>query len=194
MALSERQLLASNGGLALSDLIGFPGEWRTREEAFWRAYKSLLLRRRQRRALGAARSRCTYVLAFYGSECSAFHGIRDSQTCGHAHKSLAPTAFAQGLDFVGPHHLRTRWGDPFIWTLPVNALDWIDAIGESNVGLLFDAYHWYTNGLTVADIEALRADQIVMFISMTRRMFQLKKSWIMDACILAKVSLIWQVS
>jgi sugar phosphate isomerase/epimerase len=29
------------------------------------------------------------------------------------------------------------------------------------VGLLFDAYHWYTNGLIVADIEALDAHQIV---------------------------------
>jgi sugar phosphate isomerase/epimerase len=26
---------------------------------------------------------------------------------------------------------------------------------------LFDAYHWYTNGITVADIEKLRTEQIV---------------------------------
>jgi sugar phosphate isomerase/epimerase len=65
-----------------------------------------------------------------------------------------------GLEFVGPHHLRTRWQNPFIWTVD-ETLDWIDAIGERNVGLLFDSYHWYTNGGTVADIEKLRVDQIV---------------------------------
>ncbi|CAK4852796.1 unnamed protein product [Aphanomyces euteiches] len=42
-----------------------------------------------------------------------------------------------------------------------DTLDWIDAIGEPNVGLLLDSYHWYTNELNVADIEKLRADQIV---------------------------------
>jgi sugar phosphate isomerase/epimerase len=61
---------------------------------------------------------------------------------------------------VGPHHLRTAWANPFIWTLQ-ETLDWIDAIGEPNVGLLFDAYHWYTNGLSVANIEALDAHQVV---------------------------------
>jgi sugar phosphate isomerase/epimerase len=65
-----------------------------------------------------------------------------------------------GLEFVGPHHLRTHWKNPFIWTVE-ETLDWIKAIGEPNVGLLYDAYHWYTNELTVADIEALSADQIV---------------------------------
>ena len=65
-----------------------------------------------------------------------------------------------GLEFVGPHHLRTAWKNPFIWTLQ-ETLDWIDAIGEPNVGLLFDAYHWYTNELGTADIEALRAEQII---------------------------------
>ena len=34
-----------------------------------------------------------------------------------------------GLEFVGPHHLRTAWKHPFIWTLD-ETLDWIDAIGE----------------------------------------------------------------
>ncbi|MNI84275.1 Inosose isomerase [compost metagenome] len=40
-------------------------------------------------------------------------------------------------------------------------LDWRDAIGEPNVGLLLDAYHWYTNGLSSDDIERLQAQQIV---------------------------------
>ena len=37
------------------------------------------------------------------------------------------------LEFVGPHHLRTQWKNPFIWTVQ-ETLDWIDAIGEPNVG------------------------------------------------------------
>ncbi|UUZ89861.1 sugar phosphate isomerase/epimerase [Paenibacillus sp. P25] len=65
-----------------------------------------------------------------------------------------------GLEFVGPHHLRTRWANPFIWDIP-STLDWIDAIGKKNVGLLFDAYHWYTTEAGYEDILKLGASQIV---------------------------------
>jgi sugar phosphate isomerase/epimerase len=36
-----------------------------------------------------------------------------------------------------------------------------DALGTGNAGLLLDAWHWYTSHGTVADLEALRAEQVV---------------------------------
>jgi sugar phosphate isomerase/epimerase len=63
------------------------------------------------------------------------------------------------LEFVGPHHLRTKWNNPFIWTVD-QTLEWIDAIGCRNVGLLYDSYHWYTNELGVDDIKKLDKSQI----------------------------------
>lgn len=64
------------------------------------------------------------------------------------------------LEFVGPHHLRTKWKNPFIWTVD-QTLEWIDTIGCRNVGLLYDSYHWYTNELGTDEIKKLDKSQIV---------------------------------
>ncbi|WP_424768995.1 sugar phosphate isomerase/epimerase family protein [Paenibacillus sp. sgz302251] len=151
-----RELLASNNVVLGS--IGLPVEWRTTEEAFLQGVEKLAVHAAAAAALGCT-SCCTYVLPSTDLKAAHFMALatRRLRTCAQI---LGAYGIRLGLEFVGPHHLRTRWQNPFIWTLE-ETLDWIDAIGESNVGLLFDAYHWYTNGLTVADIEALRADQIV---------------------------------
>ncbi|MCA0753641.1 sugar phosphate isomerase/epimerase [Paenibacillus sp. N4] len=138
--------------------IGLPVEWRTTEEAFLEGLERLVPAAAAAAALGCT-SCCTYILPSTDLKAAHFMALatRRLRTCAQI---LSAYGIRLGLEFVGPHHLRTRWANPFIWTLE-ETLDWIGAIGESNVGLLFDAYHWYTNGLTVADIEALSAEQIV---------------------------------
>lgn len=151
-----RQLLASKGLVIGS--IGLPVEWRTTEEAFLEGIQKLAASAAAAAALGCT-SCCTYVLPSTDLNAAHFMALatRRLRLCAQI---LGAYGIRLGLEYVGPHHLRTRWANPFIWTQE-DTLDWIETIGESNVGLLFDAYHWYTNGLTVADIEALRADQIV---------------------------------
>lgn len=151
-----RELLASNGVVIGS--IGLPVEWRTTEEAFLEGLEKLASSAAAAAALGCT-SCCTYILPSTDLKAARFMALatRRLRTCAQI---LGAYGIRLGLEFVGPHHLRTRWENPFIWTLE-ETLEWIDAIGESNVGLLFDAYHWYTNSLTVADIEALRPEQIV---------------------------------
>lgn len=151
-----RELLAGSGVVIGS--IGLPVEWRTTEEAFLEGLKKLASSAAAAAALGC-KSCCTYILPSTDLKAAHFMALatRRLRTCAQI---LGAYGIRLGLEFVGPHHLRTRWTNPFIWTLE-ETLDWIEAIGESNVGLLFDSYHWYTNGLTVADIEALRANQIV---------------------------------
>lgn len=151
-----RELLASNGVVIGS--IGLPVEWRTTEEAFLEGLEKLASSAAAAAALGCT-SCCTYILPSTDLKAARFMALatRRLRTCAQI---LGAYGIRLGLEFVGPHHLRTRWENPFIWTLE-ETLEWIDAIGESNVGLLFDAYHWYTNSLTVADIEALRQEQIV---------------------------------
>lgn len=151
-----RKLLADNGVVIGS--IGLSVEWRTTEEAFRDGLEGLAASAAAARALGCTRC-CTYVLPSTDEKAAHFTVLatRRLRTCAQI---LGAYGIRLGLEFVGPHHLRTRWANPFLWTLQ-ETLDWIDAIGEPNVGLLFDAYHWYTNGLSVADIEALRAEQIV---------------------------------
>jgi sugar phosphate isomerase/epimerase len=40
-------------------------------------------------------------------------------------------------------------------------LEWIDEMGEENLGLLVDSWHWYHQDGTVAELEALAPEQIV---------------------------------
>ncbi|MFE5320105.1 sugar phosphate isomerase/epimerase family protein [Paenibacillus sp. NPDC056579] len=139
--------------------IGLSVQWRTSEEEF-RAGLSRLVRDAEAAAALGCTACCTYVLPSTDYESAPFMTLatRRLRTCAQL---LAPFGIRLGLEFVGPHHLRTRWKNPFIWGLK-ETLDWIDAIGESNVGLLFDSYHWYTNELDVEAILQLDPSQIVL--------------------------------
>lgn len=151
-----QELLAKNG-VAIGS-IGLPVDWRGSEEKFLSDLEGLAASAAAAKALGCTRC-CTYILPSTDEKAAPFMAAatRRLRLCAQI---LGAYGISLGLEFVGPHHLRTRWANPFIWTLQ-ETLDWIAAIGEPNVGLLFDAYHWYTNELTVADIEALRPEQIV---------------------------------
>ncbi|MBM7565574.1 sugar phosphate isomerase/epimerase family protein [Paenibacillus sacheonensis] len=151
-----RKLLADSGVTIGS--IGLSVEWRASEESFRAGLAKLAEEAAAAAALGC-RSCCTYVLPATNDKAAHFAVLatRRLRTCAQI---LGAYGIRLGLEFVGPHHLRTAWANPFLWTLQ-ETLDWIDAIGEPNVGLLFDAYHWYTNGHTLADISALTPDQIV---------------------------------
>lgn len=138
--------------------IGLSVEWRADEERFRQGLKGLAAEAQAAAAVGCTAC-CTYILPSTDDKAAHFAilATRRLRTCAQV---LGAYGIRLALEFVGPHHLRTRWKNPFIWTLQ-ETLDWVDAIGEANVGLLFDAYHWYTNGLDVNDINRLRADQIV---------------------------------
>jgi sugar phosphate isomerase/epimerase len=138
--------------------IGLPVEWRSTNEAFLSGLASLIEEAEAAASLGCKRC-CTYVLPSVDMNAAHFMVLATKRLrlCAQI---LGAYGIRLGLEFVGPHHLRTQWKNPFVWTMQ-ETLDWIEAIGEPNVGLLLDAYHWYTNELTVADIERLRVDQIV---------------------------------
>ncbi|MCR8634053.1 sugar phosphate isomerase/epimerase family protein [Paenibacillus radicis (ex Xue et al. 2023)] len=139
--------------------IGLSVQWRETEEEFVRGLARLAKDAEAAAAVGCTAC-VTYVLPSTDQDAAHFTVLatRRLRTCAQI---LAPYGIQFGLEFVGPHHLRTRWKNPFIWGLQ-ETLDWIDAIGESNVGLLFDSYHWYTNELGVEDILRLKASQITL--------------------------------
>ncbi len=65
-----------------------------------------------------------------------------------------------GLEFVGPKTIRDGHAHDFIYTQD-GMLDLCQAIGTGNVGLLFDAFHWYTSHGTRDDIRRL-SDALVV--------------------------------
>lgn len=155
--LEEAKAILARNHIVIGS-IGLSVEWRGTEEVFQQGLQKLAQEAAAAAALGC-RSCCTYILPSTDMKAAHFMALATTRLRRCA-QILGAYGVRLGLEFVGPHHLRTAWANPFIWTLQ-ETLDWMDAIGEPNVGLLFDAYHWYTTGLSVEDIEALEPHQIV---------------------------------
>lgn len=138
--------------------IGLSVEWRQSEDAFRQGLGQLAADAEAATQLGCTAC-CTYVLPSTDWNAAHFMAVatRRLRTCAQI---LGAYGMRLGLEFVGPHHLRTQWKHPFIWDM-ASTLDWIDAIGESNVGLLLDAYHWYTTSSTLEELLALPASRVV---------------------------------
>lgn len=138
--------------------FGLPVDWRTTDEAFRNDLPKLATAAKAAHEIGCT-SCCTYILPSTDLEPAAFMAlaIKRLRLCAQL---LGAYNIRLGLEYVGPHHLRTMWKHPFIWTQS-ETLDLIAAIGEPNVGLLLDTYHWYTTEMSAADIAKLNPYQIV---------------------------------
>ena len=73
---------------------------------------------------------------------------------------LADRGCRLGLEFLGPKTLRRGHAYEFIWTME-GMLELCHAVGTGNLGLLLDAWHWYTSGGTVEQLELLADEQVV---------------------------------
>jgi len=58
------------------------------------------------------------------------------------------------LEWMGPSSLRAGKNHEFIHTM-AQLVELIDAIGQDNVGILLDSWHWHASGETLADLRAL---------------------------------------
>ena len=65
-----------------------------------------------------------------------------------------------GIEYVAPKTLWTTGHYPFVHTMG-EMRDLIGEIGQPNVGLVLDSWHWYHAGDTEADIAALPPDTVV---------------------------------
>jgi sugar phosphate isomerase/epimerase len=66
-----------------------------------------------------------------------------------------------GIEFIGPKTFRAQYRHEFIYTLD-GLMELAHAIGTGNVGLLLDSWHLYTSGGSVADLDRLTADDVVV--------------------------------
>jgi sugar phosphate isomerase/epimerase len=66
-----------------------------------------------------------------------------------------------GIEFIGPKTYRAAFRHEFIHTLD-GVMELIAAIGTGNVGVMLDSWHLYTSGGTVADLERLTSQDIVV--------------------------------
>lgn len=157
LGVAPARALFDRYGVAPS-VFGLPGEWR-RDEETWRAGLDELRHLAPiAQALGCQRT-ATWVMPAsderHREENIAFHIARFTPIA----QILADHGIALGLEFIGPKTLRDRFAFPFIHTMS-DMLALGREIG-SNVGLLLDAFHWYTSHGTVADLRGLSPTDVV---------------------------------
>lgn len=75
---------------------------------------------------------------------------------------IAPYKLRFGLEFIGPASFRRGKPNVFIHDLP-GLLTLIEAVGRENLGVLLDAWHWYTSGGTAEELDQL-SDQLVVVV------------------------------
>ena len=138
--------------------IGLSVEWRRSDAAFQATLASFAAEIEAAAELGCGAC-CTYILPSVDENPAQLlaQATKRLRTCAML---LDSYGMRLGLEFVGPHHLRRRWKHPFIDDMP-STLDWIEAIGVSNVGLLLDSFHWYTTESSVDELLALDKSVIV---------------------------------
>jgi sugar phosphate isomerase/epimerase len=73
---------------------------------------------------------------------------------------LADTGSRLGLEYIGPKTLWASQKYPFGHTM-AEMRELIAEMGQSNVGMVLDSWHWYHAGDTGADIAALKPQEIV---------------------------------
>jgi sugar phosphate isomerase/epimerase len=75
-------------------------------------------------------------------------------------QALADEGCRLGIEFIGPQTLRARAKYAFIYTLG-GMMKMAQEIGTGNVGLLLDAWHLYTSGGSLDDLDTIAARDIV---------------------------------
>lgn len=117
--------------------------------------------RRARLAHQLGYCRATSVVVPFGEtmgfdENLAFHAGRARQAAA----ALADFGIAFGMEYVSP---KTRWhgmGHEFVRDLAgMRVL--LEAVGEPNVGVMLDSFHWACAGETADDLRTLKPEQIV---------------------------------
>ncbi|WP_145413658.1 sugar phosphate isomerase/epimerase [Paenibacillus xylanexedens] len=135
-----------------------PVEWRATDEKFREGLPALVAMAEASAALNVNKC-CTYILPSTDQPAATFMAAATKRLrlCADI---LDTYGIRLGLEFVGCHHLRTQWKNPFLWRVE-DTLDWIDTIHAPNVGLLVDSYHWHTNGMEMNELLKLKREQVV---------------------------------
>ena len=152
--------LFENSGI-VPGAFGLSVEWRKDENAFDKGIEELPRLARAAQAIGCNRC-CTWVLPDGGAldEYKAQSLARFARIA----KTLADYEINFGLEFLGPAHFRTNPDNVWFYDIAggLAAADDVMALSKTeNVGLLVDAWHWYTSGGSVMDLASIPVEQIV---------------------------------
>jgi sugar phosphate isomerase/epimerase len=138
---------------------GLPVNWRGDESELRQGLENLRRLAKVAQSVGCNRL-STWILSF--SEDKPFKENFDFhvQRFRPIGEVLSEYGCQLGLEFLGPKTIRAGHKYEFIYTME-GMLELCDAIGTDNMGLLLDAWHWYTAHGTLDELKKLTADQVV---------------------------------
>ncbi|RYG24476.1 sugar phosphate isomerase/epimerase [bacterium] len=151
---ASRQAL---GGIAVAG-FGVPFDWRGEESAWKEGLDALPEQAKAMAALGCRRC-STWIMPMSDERDYASNREFHVSRLRPIAQALAAEGITFGLEYVGPKTLWSKGKYPFAHTMR-EMLELGREVGP-NVGLLFDAWHWYTSHETLDDIRALKPEQVV---------------------------------
>jgi len=154
-----RQMLAKNH--LLPALTGIPVEFRKDEATFEAGMERLPAFCQTMAALGCTRV-ATWLMPWHETLSYREHFEQLRSRTARICEVLARYGLRYGLEFVGPATMRAGKPNPFIHDLD-GLMELIHAVGASNLGILLDAFHWYTSGGKDKDLKRL-SDSLVVAV------------------------------
>lgn len=151
------QALYSERGLRMGSW-GLPVDWRGEEEAFKASLAKLPRLAQAAREVGATRC-STWVPSWSDDRDWATNWQFHIERFGACARILDEHGCRLGLEFIGPATLRRDKRFEFVYSLP-QMMELCAAIGP-NVGLLLDAWHWYTSGGDESQLAGLTNQDVV---------------------------------
>ena len=137
---------------------GLPTDWRGSEETWRKDLEELPRLAKAAAAIGCTRTSTWIISGSNDKPFGAnyrFHVERFTPIA----QILAEYGCSVGLEFLGPKTIRNNQKYAFIYKM-VDMLAMGEEIGP-NVGVLLDAWHWYTGDDTLDSILALKPAQVV---------------------------------
>lgn len=159
VSVERAAAMLSAAGLVAAD-AGLNVDFRTTAEAFERGLAALPAYAQALEAVGCRRVN-TWLLP--GSDTLPYEenfALHRDRLAAIAHV-LGQHGLRLGLEYVGPLTARAKARYPFIYN-QTGLFQLIEAIGEPNVGILLDSYHWYTSGGSAAELAQLTNEDVVL--------------------------------
>ena len=135
---------------------GLSVNWQGDEETFKAGLENLPAQAKLGAEIGCPRC-CTWVPPT-ADDPAAFRKIAVTRFAECA-KVLGEHGVRLGLEWVGPATIREGKTE-FVYRMD-QLLEMEEEMGEPNLGLLVDSFHWYTAGHTQAELEAVPVEKIV---------------------------------
>jgi sugar phosphate isomerase/epimerase len=135
---------------------GLPVNWREGEDAFQAGLAGLAPYAKLAQKIGCPR--CVTWIPPVADDPAATRKLAVTRFAECA-KVLGDYGCRLGLEWVGPKTTRVGKTE-FLWRMD-QLLDMEADMGQPNIGLLVDSFHWFTAGHTAAELAAVPADRIV---------------------------------